>query len=180
MATRVHDSVLQTLALIQRNSGDPREVVRLARHQERELRSWLFPDSAAAPPGTLKGALDLVGAEVEDLHGVPVEVIAVGDCPVDNGLDALVLATREAVVNAVKFSGAASVSVYAEVEPKKVTVFVRDRGVGFRLEDVLSDRRGIAESIRGRMQRHGGRAEIRSAPGEGTEVELGMPLVASR
>src|SRR5439155_7843057 len=98
VATRVHDSVLQTLALIQRNSSDPREVVRLARHQERELRSWLFPDSAAAPPGTLKGARDAVGAEVEDLHGVPVEVIAVGDCPVDNGLDALVLATREAVV----------------------------------------------------------------------------------
>ena len=180
VATRVHDSVLQTLALIQRNSTHPREVVRLARHQERELRSWLFPDSAAAPPGTLKGALDAVGAEVEDLHGVPVEVIAVGDCPVDNGLDALVLATREAVVNAVKFSGAPSVSVYAEVEPKKVTVFVRDRGAGFRLENVLSDRHGIAESIRGRMQRHGGRAEIRSAPGEGTEVELGMPLVAPR
>lgn len=175
VAAHVHDSVLQTLALIQRNATDPRLVSTLARQQERELRGWLYGPAEQAPADTMATALQRVGAEVEDLHGVPVEVVEVGDCPLDERLRALVLASREAMANAARHSGAASVSTYLEVEPHQVTVFVRDRGSGFERELVPSDRRGLSESIIGRMQRHGGRTAILSEPGSGTEVELVMP-----
>jgi signal transduction histidine kinase len=180
MAARVHDSVLQTLALIQRNSADPTKVAQLARAQERELRSWLFegraPGSSSQDgPATLVEGTELIAREVEAAHGVPVEVVHVGDCPLDDDLRALLAAGREATVNAAKWSGAPSVSLFAEVEPDRVSMFVRDRGAGFDPDAVAADRRGVTESIRGRMARHGGTAEIRTAPGQGTEVQLRLP-----
>jgi signal transduction histidine kinase len=175
VAAHVHDSVLQTLALIQRNAGDPRLVSTLARQQERELRTWLYGRSEPDPAESLAAALKRVSEEVEDLHGVPVDTVEVGDCGLDERLKALVLASREALANAARHSGAATVSAFLEVEPHQVTVFVRDRGSGFEAEQVPADRRGIAESIVGRMRRNGGRVSVRSQPGEGTEVELVMP-----
>jgi signal transduction histidine kinase/phage shock protein PspC (stress-responsive transcriptional regulator) len=178
MAAHVHDSVLQTLALIQKWADDPQQVVALARGQERELRQWLFEDrlpSTADRGLHLAAALTAVEAEVEAAHGVPVETVTVGDCELDEGLAALVEAGREAAVNAAKWSGATTVSLFAEVEPGYVSLFVRDRGRGFDPAAVAADRRGISESIQGRMARHGGTAAIRTAPGEGTEVALRMP-----
>jgi len=184
MATHVHDSVLQTLALIQRRADDPREVTRLARAQERELRAWLFegrpPGTPVDAPASLATALAGVEADVEATHGVAVEAVTVGDCPLDDDLAALVAAGREAAVNAAKWSGAAAVTLFAEVEHEQVSLFVRDRGVGFDPTAVSADRKGITESIRGRLERHGGRAVIRSAPGDGTEVELTMPRRVAR
>jgi signal transduction histidine kinase len=182
MAARVHDSVLQTLALIQRRSADPQQVIQLARAQERELRSWLFDDR---PPGSLDGSgltlaagVRLIEQEVEAQYGVAVEAITVGDCAVEENLSALLAAAREATVNAVKWSGAQVVSVFAEVEPAEVSVFVRDRGQGFDPDAVPGDRKGLAESVHGRMARRGGSAIIRSVRGEGTEVTLTMPRAA--
>jgi signal transduction histidine kinase len=179
MAAHVHDSVLQTLALIQRSADDPRHVVRLARAQERELRSWLFegrpPGSVAAEATTVDEGIGLLQRLVEADHGITVQVVVVGDCPLNDRLRALVDAAREATVNAAKWSGAPEVSIYCEVEQQAVTVFVRDRGRGFDPSDVPGDRQGIAQSIRARMARFGGSATIRSAPGQGTEVELSVP-----
>lgn len=176
VATHLHDSVLQTLALIQRNADDPRAVVTMARRQERELRGWLYEElDDAAPEGdTLAGAVTRVAQEVEGLHGVSVDVVSVGDCPLDDRLTALVAAAREAMVNAAKWSGVTMVSVYAEAGDGEVAVFVRDWGSGFDLESVAPDRHGVRESISGRMARHGGSAVVRTAPGEGTEVALRM------
>jgi len=180
MAAHVHDSVLQTLALIQRSADDPRHVVRLARAQERELRSWLFD---GRPPGTigdeattLAEGIDLLQRQVESDHGVTVQVVVVGDSPLTAGVRALLDAAREATVNAAKWSGAAQISIYAEVEPTAAMLYVRDRGCGFDPDGVPTDRQGIARSIRARMARIGGSAVIRSAPGRGTEVELSLPL----
>jgi signal transduction histidine kinase len=175
VAAHLHDSVLQTLAMIQRSSGDPATVARLARAQERDLRQWLYGDQAA-PAGTLAGALRAIGAEAEDLHSVPVEVVTVGDLPTTAELLPLVGATRESVLNAVRHSGAARVDVYAEVAQDRVDVFVRDRGQGFDLAAVPQDRQGVRGSVIGRMERHGGSAEVRSSPGGGTEVRLSMPV----
>jgi len=176
MAARVHDSVLQTLALIQQHAGDAAETARLARRQERDLRSWLY-EADGAPAGTLKAAVRDAVAEVEDLLAVAVDAVVVGDCPVEPRVTALVHAAKEALVNAAKFAGVPSVSLYVEVETDTVTAFVRDRGVGFDPGAVADDRQGIARSIRERMERHGGSAAIRSQPGEGTEVELVVPRV---
>jgi signal transduction histidine kinase len=173
LAAHLHDSVLQTLALVQRRAGDPREVAALARRQERELRAWLA-GGRPEPADSLAGSLEAAAAEVEETHGVPVEVVAVGDAPLDERGAALVAAAREALVNAAKFAGAEPVSLYAEVGPDRAEVFVRDRGPGFDLAAVPQDRRGVRESIVGRMRRHGGRAQVHTAPGGGTEVELVM------
>ncbi|MBX6385343.1 MAG: PspC domain-containing protein [Microbispora sp.] len=173
VAAHVHDSVLHTLTLIQRNAHDPREVTRLARSQERELRNWLYQPKQDAD-ATLAAAVRRVAAEEEDAHGVQVEVVCVGDCELNEGLVAMLHATRQAIVNACKYSGAPVVSVYAEVEPDEVTVFVRDRGKGFVLDDVPEDRMGIRQSIIGRMERNGGSARVRTEPGDGTEVMLTM------
>ena len=182
MAARVHDSVLQTLALIQRRADDPQQVVQLARAQERELRGWLFggrsPGSLEGQATTLADGVRLIQQEVEARHGIPVEAITVGDCPLDDGVTALLAAAREATVNAVKWSGAPVVSLFAEVEPAEVAVFVRDRGRGFDPAAVPGDRKGLAESIHARMARRGGVATVRSSPGEGTEVSLRMPRLA--
>ena len=172
LAAHLHDSVLQTLALMQKRAGDPREVAALARRQERELRSWLNAGSRRERGASLAAALEAAVAEVEDAHGVPVELVAVGDRRLDERAEALVAATREAVLNAVKFAPAAAISVYAEVEGDRAEVFVRDRGPGFDLGAVPPDRRGLRESVLGRMERHGGRAAIHTRPGEGTEIEL--------
>jgi signal transduction histidine kinase/phage shock protein PspC (stress-responsive transcriptional regulator) len=173
MAAHLHDSVLQTLALIQRHAGDSRQVATLARAQERDLRSWLYGEQP--PPDTsVAGALRAAAAEVEDSHGVPVEVVVVGDAPMTERVRPLVLAAREAMVNAARHSGAGQVDVYVECSAGSTEVFVRDRGQGFDESTVPPDRLGVRNSIRDRMQRHGGSATIRSAPGEGTEVRLAM------
>jgi signal transduction histidine kinase len=182
MASRVHDSVLQTLALIQRRAEDPQRVVQLARAQERELRAWLFDGQVPGSPGdtvtTLAAGVRLIQQEVEEQHGTSVEAVTVGDCEMDDDLGALLAAAREATVNAVKWSGAPVVSVFAEVEPSEVSIYVRDRGKGFDPNAVPKDRKGLAESIHGRMARRGGSATVRSVPGEGTEVTLKMPHLA--
>ena len=178
ISAHLHDSVLQTLALIQVRAGDDREVQRLARRQERELRSWLQGRPPEAQATTVAGLVAALAAEIEDDHAVRVELVAVGDAPLDDRLKALALAGREAVLNAARHAGVDAVDVYLEVEPDQVALFVRDRGKGFDPNAVDPDRRGLAESIRGRLARAGGRAEIRSAVGEGTEVELCVPRPA--
>ena len=175
VAAHIHDSVLQTLALIQRNANDAKKVSTLARSQERELRAWLFGTPELGATESLTAAMERVSDEIEYLYGVAVETVEVGDCPVDERLIALVQSSREALANAAHHSGASAVSVYLEVEPDQVTIFVRDRGRGFDPGDVPPSRRGIADSIIGRMERHGGKATISSEPGQGTEVELVMP-----
>jgi signal transduction histidine kinase len=173
LAAHLHDSVLQTLALIQRHADSPREVTRLARGQERELRTWLYrPENREQ--SRFAAAMEAVAGEVEDAYAIQVESVVVGDLEVDDRLGALVQATREALVNAAKHAGVAAVSLYAEVEPEQVTVFVTDRGTGFDPDAVRDDRHGVRGSIVGRMARHGGTAAIRSRPGAGTEVELTM------
>jgi signal transduction histidine kinase len=181
MAARVHDSVLQTLALIQRRAEDPQHVVQLARAQERELRSWLFegrvPGDADAT--SFAEGVRQIQRDVEARHGVPVEVVTVGDCPLDDDLSAMLAAAREATVNAAKWSGASVISLFAEVEPDQVEVTVRDRGKGFDPGAVSGDRKGLAESVHGRMSRHGGSVTVHSALGEGTKVTLTMPRTAA-
>jgi len=174
VAAHLHDSVLQTLALVQKHAGDPAQVTRLARGQERELRSWLYAPSEAAG-GTWAGMVRRLVAEVEADHEVTVDPVVVGDVPADEAVDALARATREAVVNAAKHSGTPGVALYSEVTPAAVTVFVRDRGAGFDPAAVPADRRGLRDSVVGRLQRVGGTAVVHSAPGEGTEVELTLP-----
>lgn len=175
VAAHLHDSVLQTLALIQR-AGHPGEMVALARGQERELRAWLYGLPGRGGAGSSSAAFDELAGRMERLHHVPVDVVLVGDRPLDAHAWAVVEACGEAIQNAARHSGADLVSVYVEVEPHALTVYVRDEGKGFVLDAVPTDRRGIAESIVGRIQRHGGRATVTSEPGEGTEVELWMPL----
>jgi signal transduction histidine kinase/phage shock protein PspC (stress-responsive transcriptional regulator) len=174
MAAHLHDSVLQTLALIQRQADDPQLVARVARRQERELREWLYGDQI--PDASFAAALKRVAADVEDSHGAVVEVVIVGDAALTEPLEAVVRAAGEAILNAAKHSGLPEVDVYAEVEDDQVEVFVRDRGSGFDVEAVAADRRGIRGSILDRMARHGGRAQVRSTPGEGTEVRLEMRI----
>ena len=175
VAAHLHDSVLQTLALVQKRADDPREVAALARRQERELRTWLS-GAAEHPAGErwLAGALQTAAQEVEESRGVAIDVVAVGDAPLDRDGEALVAAAREAMLNAAKFAGdAGAVAVYAEAGDERLEVFVRDRGPGFDPAAIPADRRGVRESIVGRMERHGGRAAIHAAPGGGgTEVEL--------
>ncbi|GAA1877271.1 ATP-binding protein [Pseudonocardia ailaonensis] len=187
IAAHLHDSVLQTLALIQRQSDDPREVQRLARGQERELRHWLYGPQGYGRSGggepvleeSLAESLRTAAGEVEDTYAITVNPVIVGDHPLDDGLRALVLSTREAMVNAAKHAGVGEVSVYVEVEEESVHVFVRDRGKGFDPDTVPDDRHGLADSVHGRMDRHGGTVRLRTTPGEGTEVHLSMPLTGA-
>jgi signal transduction histidine kinase len=173
VAAHLHDSVLQTLALIQKRSEDPKQVAQLARRQERELREWLIDDQPSRPDERLADALRAAAAEIEDSHGAPIEAVVVGDAQLDERLRALVAASREALTNAVKFAARGGpVRLYAEIEDGSARVFIDDRGPGFDPERIPADRHGVRESIIGRMERHGGRAEIRSERGEGTEVEL--------
>jgi len=177
VAAHLHDSVLQTLALIQRNAGDPRTVVTMARRQERELRGWLW-ETGRQPTGgdTLATDVTRVAEEVEASHGVSIDVVVVGDCPLDDRLRAMVAAAREAMVNAATWSGVDTVSVYSEVKETEAALFVRDWGAGFDPAAVAPDRHGVSESISGRMARNGGTAVVRSTLGEGTEVQLRLPV----
>ena len=174
VAAHLHDSVLHTLALVRRSADDPRRVVSLASRQERELRSWLS-GRPSAPSRSLGGALDAIVGQVETDHGVPIEIVKVGDCELDVRIEALLAAAREAMVNAARHSGARSIDVYAEVDASRALVFVRDRGVGFDPDAVAANRHGVRDSIVGRMARHGGDAVIRSSAGEGTEIRLELP-----
>jgi signal transduction histidine kinase len=174
VAARIHDSVLQTLALVQRHADDAQRVRTLARRQERELRRWLYGRGFGRAT-TLGDSLSEAVADVEDAYGVRIELASAGDAELDEPLSQLVLAAREALTNAAKHSSADEIAVYADVGPAGVSVFVRDRGVGFDRAGVATDRRGLEESIEARMHRAGGRATIASAPGEGTEVELTLP-----
>jgi len=175
VAAHLHDSVLQTLALIQRHADDATAVSRLARGQERELRTWLYEPAATVGGGTWAALVSGVVAEVEADHALTVESVVVGDAPLDDALTALAAATREALVNAAKHSGATVADLYTEVGPQRVAVFVRDRGAGFDPATVPGDRRGLRDSVSGRLARLGGTAVVRSSPGEGTEVELCLP-----
>ena len=173
VAAHLHDSVLQTLALMQR-TDDSRKMAMLARQQERELRSWLYGDEQMNTGETLRQALDTLASRIEETHQVPIDVIAAGDLPLNDSLRALVGAAGEAMTNAAKHSGGSLVSVFAEVDGADVDVYVNDQGIGFDPGSVADDRRGIAESIIGRMDRQGGSATVHSEPGEGTEVHLSM------
>lgn len=175
VAAHLHDSVLQTLALIQKNSADPALVAKLARSQERDLRSWLFAEQTGEGE-SIAAALRELGAEVEDTHGAVVEAVTVGDTPVTDALFPIVHATREAITNAAKHAGTGRIDVYAEVSPSVVEIFVKDRGVGFDMDRIANDRQGVRGSIIDRMARHGGEADVRTTPGVGTEVVLRMPL----
>jgi signal transduction histidine kinase len=173
VAAHLHDSVLQTLALIQKRSDDPEQVAMLARRQERDLREWLSDDQPTRPDERLADALRAAAAEIEDAHGTPIEAIVVGDVALDERTAALVGAAREALTNAAKFaSDGGPVRLYAEIDGGDARVFIDDRGPGFDPSAIPDDRHGVRESIIARMKRHGGRAEIRSEPGDGTEVEL--------
>ncbi|MFN8112137.1 MAG: PspC domain-containing protein [Solirubrobacterales bacterium] len=173
MAAHLHDSVLQTLTLMQKRADDPREVAALARRQERELRGWLLAGRPGEGDGGFAASLRAAAEEVEDSQRVKIDVVTVGDAELDEPAAALVAAAREALVNAAKFAAdAGPVSVYAEAGPERIEAFVRDRGPGFEPDAVPADRRGVRESIVGRMQRHGGSATIVSVPGSGTEVVL--------
>ena len=176
IAARLHDSVLQTLALIQKRAGDSREVTRLARAQERELRAWLF-DAPSAAPTTCFGALEAACGEVEDLFDMRVSAVTVGeDTELTEPAKLLIQAAREAMVNAGKHAGVDAVDVYAELLAGELSIFVRDRGVGFDVDAIPADRHGIRDSIRARVEGTGGRVRISSTPGEGTEVELAVAL----
>lgn len=176
MAAHLHDSVLQTLALIQRTDV-PGRARTLARRQERELRAWLFderPPDLDGGPADLATALERMVTDVEDAHDVEVDLVVVGECPMEPRLDALVAAVREATQNAARHAGVDEVSVYVEVEALEATAYVRDRGKGFDLDAIEAGRMGVRESIIARMARHGGSAEVHTAPGEGTEVVLSI------
>jgi signal transduction histidine kinase/phage shock protein PspC (stress-responsive transcriptional regulator) len=173
VAAHLHDSVLQTLALIQR-TDDPKKMVTLARSQERDLRSWLF-DDANADADSIEGALTSAATKVEAVHDVPVSVVVVGEAVLSaERQEALIAAATEAMMNAAKHSGASKISVYAEMIGGSVDVYVSDQGHGFDCDNVNKDRRGIRESIEARMKRNDGTAMIESIAGEGTEVHLTM------
>ena len=176
MVAHLHDSVLQTLTLIERAAANGGDVTRLARNQERELRQWLFsPETIANSSTSFVGLMGAIEHDVENDYGVKVELVTVGDCVPDDKVLALVAAGREAAINAAKWSEAPSVSIFTEVEPKSVSIFVRDRGVGFDSDAIPADRKGIALSIRQRMAQFGGESFINTSKGTGTEVQLVMP-----
>ena len=174
IAAHLHDSVLQTLTLIRKRADEPETVARLARSQERELRAWLYTDRPEAGTSVADAVRDLVG-EIEDRYGAEVELVVVGDRPPDRATEVVVAAAREALSNAVRH-GAPPVSVYAEIGPQRLEVFVRDRGPGFDIDRIPPDRHGVRESIVSRMARHGGRAVVRRLEA-GTEIHLDLPTV---
>lgn len=178
MAAHLHDSVLQTLTLIQKNATD-NEVVGLARRQERELRSWLFEDQSIKPSLGFQSELERQMGDVEQLHGVPVEVVVVGDTHVTDEIGAVIAASGEAATNAAKHSGATRIDVFAEVTEHHIEVFIRDQGCGFDPDAIEPDRIGVRDSIHGRVERRGGTAVVHSSAGNGTEVELRVPRTAA-
>jgi signal transduction histidine kinase len=182
VAAHLHDSVLQTLTLIERAAGDETAVIRLARTQERELRQWLFDPNYAGDGDTssFSSMLRNLEDEIENDYGVRVELVVVGDAEASDVVTALVAAGREAAINAARWSGAEFISIYGEVEPTTLNLFVRDLGCGFDVDAVADDRRGIALSIRQRIGQHGGTAVVKSILGAGTEIELMAPRTEQR
>jgi signal transduction histidine kinase/phage shock protein PspC (stress-responsive transcriptional regulator) len=178
ISAHLHDSVLQTLALIQR-ADDPRRMSNLARTQERELRSWLYGRTNPPDHLTLSGAIDALVDQVEREHAIVVEAVSVGDAPIDEASRALLAAAREALVNAARHSGATTASLFVEIEGDRMAAYVRDQGAGFDRASIGVDRRGIADSIEGRIRSVGGSAEVVSTVGAGTEVRLSVPRPAS-
>lgn len=179
ISAHLHDSVLQTLTLIQRNAEDPQRSVQLARRQERELRNWLYGPTTSTPDGVHLGpALEQAASDVEELHGVQIDVVAVGDNgePVPGDLAALIAATKEAITNAAVHSGVDRIDVFAERTSRGIEIFVRDTGVGFEPDKIGGDRHGVRDSIVARMERAGGIAIVHSSPESGTEVELSLPF----
>lgn len=172
MAAHLHDSVLQTLTLIQKRSDDPKAMSAIARHQERELRRWLYEPTSDINGDSFRAALDVAVSEIEDQHLVTIENVTVGDAPLDGQLVAAIAAAREALVNSAKYAGTQAISLYARITDTSCEIFVRDRGVGFTLDAIPADRHGIRDSIIGRIHRVHGSADIRTAPGCGTEVRL--------
>jgi signal transduction histidine kinase/phage shock protein PspC (stress-responsive transcriptional regulator) len=179
IAAHLHDSVLQTLAMIQRSGDDPQRMAALARRQERELRRWLFEGRTSEDASTLSGALAAAVAMLEETHAIGVELVRVGDAPLTHATSALVAAVREAVGNAARHAGVDTVAVFVEVGADEVVAYVRDRGRGFDVAAVADDRSGIRHSIRGRLERRGGRATLTTEPGDGCEWELAVPLDAA-
>ncbi len=175
ISAHLHDSVLQTLALIQRAAERPSDVVALARRQERELRGWLYGEEGAGEEG-LGDSLRRTAGDVEERYGVPIDVVAVGDSLDQRVVTPLVAAARESMVNASKHSGTDSVSVYAEVTETMAVLYVRDRGNGFDPKSIPTDRRGISDSIEKRLEAIGGTAILRTSPERGTEWKLEAPL----
>ncbi|MEN8113887.1 MAG: ATP-binding protein [Actinomycetota bacterium] len=172
LAGHLHDSVLQTLALIQRNNGDHHEVARLARIQERELRAWLRGMSPYSEAESMVAALEIACSEIELEHGATIELVTIGDRDLDENLRALVQASREAMLNAAKFAPGSRIHVVSESSPDFARVTVRDRGPGFEVSEIEPDRHGVKDSIIGRIERRGGTVEIRRSEGGGTEVEM--------
>ena len=174
MAAHLHDSVLQTLALIQQKAGPHSDAARLARAQERDLREWLFT-GASTGQVDLSAELRRVATIVERDFAVQVDVVAVGSN--DQAVpDALLAAAREAMLNAARHAGG-RISVYLESSPTAIELSITDRGPGFALGEVPADRMGVRESILGRMQRAGGTATVQPGPGgTGTEIRLTLPL----
>ncbi len=182
VAAHLHDSVLQTLMLIQKHADDPDRTARIARQQERDLRSWLYDPKAQLPGAQRLGpALEAAAGKVEQNYGLRIEVITVGDNQdlEPDVVEALAAAAAEAMNNAAKHSGSETIDVFAERSASEIEVFVRDNGTGFDVDDVASDRMGIRESIVGRLERLGGSARVESQPGAGTEVELTLPYTAT-
>jgi signal transduction histidine kinase len=176
MVAHLHDSVLQTLTLIERAAANEADVVRLARNQERELRQWLFsPETVTNASTSFVGLVGAIEHDIENDYGVRVELVTVGDCVPDDRVTTMVAAAREAAINSAKWSEATSVSIFTEVEPAVISIFVRDRGVGFDVDAIPADRQGVALSIRQRMTQLGGDAVIATEVGSGTEVQLVMP-----
>jgi signal transduction histidine kinase/phage shock protein PspC (stress-responsive transcriptional regulator) len=176
LAAHLHDSVLQSLVLIQR-ADDPKQMTSLARRQERELRSWLYGGRTEAEPTTLQGAVETMTAAIELDHAVRVDAVTVGDQPLDEAATAMLGVLREATTNAARHGGVEHVDVYVEVDPNSLIGYVRDTGIGFDPQSVAADRRGITESVVGRAERAGGKATVMSQPGVGTEVEIRIPRV---
>ncbi|MEA2348503.1 MAG: hypothetical protein QOG62_2290 [Thermoleophilaceae bacterium] len=175
VAAHLHDSVLQTLAMVQKRADDPSAVAGLARRQERDLRRWLTGEPPAAQTSDFEASLQSAADEVEAEHGVQLEVVVVGEAALNAHSTALVAAAREAMINASKYGGGTPVSVFADVGDEGITVFVRDRGQGFDPDNVPDERRGIRDSIFARLESHGGKARIWSGREEGTEVEMSVP-----
>lgn len=173
IAAHLHDSVLQTLTLLRAQADDPQRVAALALSQERELRAWLYGDNHPTNEN-LRSEVESVSREIEQLYGVPVDSVIVGDTPATAKTRVLTSALREALANAVRH-GKPPISLYVEVSGQEVEAYVRDHGAGFDLEAINPDRHGVRDSIIGRMQRHGGSATIRARE-PGTEVCLRLAL----
>ncbi|HEX2153549.1 MAG TPA: ATP-binding protein [Acidimicrobiia bacterium] len=168
VADDLHDSLLQTVRVLAQHADDPERVRGLARRQERDLRGMIERMQGVGRPGAA-AALRREAADVEDLHGVEIDVVASGDTEVDQSVAELVRAAREVMVNAARHSGAVRVDVTLEASAGRVAVVVRDRGQGFDADAAAGH--GLA-SVRDRLGRLGGKVDVRTEPGEGTEVEL--------